>query len=384
MSTMYAHHQPYAGPSTASHATAAHQQPYTGSPATAHQQPYAAHSTTPQHGLTSAHTYQDYDEAEPEDEDEQVYGHYPPGLEHEDPSQHSAQYYGQYPSSGAANQHMPGHFDDGEDDGLDWGEDPEEQGEDPTGAQYNTHNAHGATMPGGWGDEEDEEGVMPEEEEQEPEEHDPPEPEQTADDPTFPDISHHTNPANTQPPKRQTIAPYQAGNSAPYQATAGGPADKFRNGKAMQTFKPLSSGITNLATQFYHISGKPKATLAFQKAEPEMKTIQSLRLQLEKQCIAADKAFQTSMGRQRGSSSRYSSARDDEPVQDVSEIMKTIGSFKQPFINLNKYMRQVISEMGYVDRYLLFQRENPVAAKLMEQVVFTGAKLFIPLPHLPF
>jgi hypothetical protein len=290
---------------------------------------------------------------------------------------------------------MPGHFDDGEDDGLDWGEDPEEQEEDPTAGHYNAHNAHGATMPGGWGDEEYEEDEMPQEEEEgegegeeeqeeEQEDHHPPEPDQTADDPTFPDISQHTNPATAQQPKRQTIAPYQAGNSGPYQATAGGPADKFRNGKAMQTFKPLSSAITNLATQFYHISGKPKATLAFQKAEPEMKNIQSLRLQLEKQCIAADKAFQTSMGRQRGSSSRYSSAQDDEPLQDVSEIMKTIGSFKQPFINLNKYMRQVISEMGYIDRYLLFQRENPVAAKLMEQVVFTALKLFIPLPHLPF
>ncbi|OCT44062.1 hypothetical protein CLCR_00647 [Cladophialophora carrionii] len=211
-----------------------------------------------------------------------------------------------------------------------------------------------------------------------------------ADDPTSKDNSHHTKPANNQPPKQQHIPPYQAGQNrrpfprkAPFAAaptaSAGGPADKFRHGRAMKTFKPMSDAITDLATRFYHVSGKPKATLAFQKAEPEMKTIQSLRLKLEEQCKAADKAFESSMG---GSSSHHGSAMNEQLVQDVSAIMKTIFSFKQPITNMQKHLKQVIEEMGPVDRYRLFQRENPIITKLMEQVAFTGVKLFIPSVHI--
>jgi hypothetical protein len=107
-------------------------------------------------------------------------------------------------------------------------------------------------------------------------------------------------------------------------------------------------------------------------------------MQLEKQCIAADKDFTNRM--KLNTTPRYQSgaAMQEQPVQDVSAIMKTIAAFGQPFRSMNSLMRQVITEMGYVDRYILFQKENPVAAKLLEQVVFSGIKLLIPLPHAPW
>ena len=214
------------------------------------------------------------------------------------------------------------------------------------------------------------------------------------DDHALHDTSQHTSIPYQEPPTQAAISNYPtrwaAGNhSYSAQASAGGPADKFRHGKAMATFKPINAAITNMVTQSYHVSGKPKATMAFQKTELEVKKIQTLRMQLETQCVAADKDFQTQMKSSRPEisySSRFGSTavEDGGTVQDVSAVMKTIAAFGQPLRNMNTLMRQVIQEMGYVDRYILFQKQNPVAAKLLEQVIFSGIKLLIPLPHAPW
>ena len=242
---------------------------------------------------------------------------------------------------------------------------------------------------------------------------------QRLDDMSFPNIDQYTNAPPPADPERQPKdydnVPSTASGYGPTKisktngpqfnypayASAGGPADKFRNGKAvrpisglvhfrtvltlleyqMVTFKPISDAITTLLTQSYNISGKPKATLAFQKAELEIKKVQTLRMTMEQQCMAADKAFQSSLSQEKGPNTH---AMQPQPVQDVSVIMTTMKAFTQPLMNTSKLMKQVIYEMGYVDRYLLFKKDYPVFSKLMEQVFFTGVKLLIPLPHVPW
>jgi hypothetical protein len=175
--------------------------------------------------------------------------------------------------------------------------------------------------------------------------------------------------------------------------TAGGgtgPADAFRHGKAMKKFAGIDKSIIKLLTRFYHISGKPKATRAYDKAEADTKTIKKLREELAGLCETADQQFEDNMsGKKRAKSKSRrgddedDDAREEDPVQDVSAIMAKLTEFGRPMRLLNQHVRQIMDEMGYVDRYVQFGREHPVIIKVFEQIVTSSVKMAIPLPKVP-